>query len=276
MFDNKEFFKNSKNFFLTLLIVSSLFLFFNILNIKQNTSDFLYFIVRPVNSVALVSSSSVKDFVSVFGQVKTLRGEYYDLKEEYLSLKADKNLISVLEEENYLLKKQLGVLEEGEEFILAEVLFQDWSLRNESLLINKGREHGVEEGDVVVLENMFIGIVNQVEDFNSKVRLPTSKGNSLKVMIVDSEVGDEIQSSLSGIAVGHSNVLKVENIEMQGELEKGFVVLVNDEKVGKQLFLGNVASIEDDPTATFRSCSVNLPVEYTDLKRVFVSKGGLK
>ncbi len=273
MFDNKEFFKNSKNFFLTLFILSFLFLFFNILNIQQNVSETLAFLARPVNSVALTSSSSVKGFVSVFGQVKTLRSEYYDLKEDHLNLKADKNLISVLKEENYLLKKQLGVLEDEEDFILAEVLFQDWSLRNESLLINKGSEHGVKEGDVVVLGNMYIGIVNHVESFSSKVRLPTSKGNSLKVMIVGSEVEDEIQSSLSGIAVGHSNVLKVENIEMQGELEKGFVVLVNDEKVGKQLFLGNVTSIEDDPTATFRSCSVNLPVEYTDLKRVFVRKG---
>lgn len=272
MFDNKEFFKNSRNFTLTLVVISSLFLFSNILNAQKNVYDFISFTARPVNSLALSSTSSLKDFVGVFGQVRTLRGEYYDLKEEYLKLKSDKNLISVLEEENYLLKKQLGFSEEDEEFILAQVLFQDWSLRNESLLINKGSEDGIEEGDVVILGDMYIGVVNHVDSFSSKVRLPTSKGSSLKVMIVDPESGEGIRDSLSGIAVGHSNVLKVENIEMQGDLEKGFSILINDEKVGEQFFLGNVGSIEDDPTATFRSCSVSLPIEYSDLKRVFVRK----
>lgn len=276
MFNEKEALKNSKRFFLLLVGLSFFLLFFNLLGIQKSTSSFLDFLINPVQSSAIKSSNSVKSFVAVFSEVRTLRGEYYDLQERYLELKAEKNSISVLQEENFVLREQVGVKDDDVDFVLADVLFQDWALRNESLVLNKGLEDGVSKGDVVVVGNMYVGLISEAHDFTSKVRLPTSRASSLKVMIVDQERQEEpgVQESLSGVAVGHSNVLKVENIETHGELKEGFAIFTNDQKIGEHLYIGNVLSIDDDPTASLRSCTVDLPINYGDLKRVFVRKGG--
>lgn len=278
MFNEKDFLKNSKTFFLVLVFFSLFFLFLNIFSISKGVLEFGAFLTKPLDNAALSSSNSVKNFLGVFDEVKTLRGEYFDLQEQYLKLQAEENLISLLYEENLTLKKQLGVQEVQQELILAEVLFQDWALRNESLLINKGQEDGVNQGDIVSIGSLYIGIVSDVYDFTSKVRLPTSRASSLKVMILTDEVDfEEIafepQDYLSGVAIGYSNILKVENIETNGDLQEGFTIVLNDEKVGTHLYLGNVNIIEKDPTATLQTCSVKLPVDYANLKYVFVRKG---
>ncbi len=266
MFDEKEIFKNSRNFFLILVSFSSVFLLLNVFEIKQSFLELGTFLTKPVNSFAISSSDSLKGFFSVFSEVKTLRSDYFELQEKYLDIRSREEMFSLLEQENAVLKEQLGVEGFHGELILAEVLFQDLALRNESLLINKGSNDGVVVGDIVSIGKMYVGMINEVYEFSSRVRLPTSKASSLKVSIVS-------EASLVGIAVGYSNVLKVENIPIHGNFEVGDVILINDPKVGTHLYLGNVLAIDEEPTATLRSCRVELPVEYADLKYVFVRKG---
>jgi cell shape-determining protein MreC len=279
MFDEKGFLKNSKSFFLLLIFFSVFLLFFNFLGIQKKTVDSITFLTGPVDSAASASSESVKNFFGVFGEVRTLRSEYYDLQEEYLELKAEKNMMSLLKEENLTLKEQLNLENEQENLILAEVLFQDLALRDESLLINKGSRDGLSEGDIALIGRMYVGIVIEVHGNTSKVRLPTSRASSLKVMIFDNndEFGSEFfepKNFLSGVAIGQANVLKIENIETRGNLEEGYTILTNDQKIGTYLYLGNVLTIDEDPTATLRGCSVELPIDYSNLKRIFVRKGG--
>ncbi len=279
MFKEKDFFDNSKKFFLLLASCTLILLFLNFFAIQKTVADSIDFLVEPVSSAAFVSSKSLKEFLGVFGEVNTLRGEYYDLKEEYLKLKAESSFLPVLKEENLTLKEQLNVEFVEKDLILAEVLFQDWALRSESLIINMGREDGLNEGDVVLVGNMYVGLLIEVYENTSKVRLPTSRASSLKVMIINQDENlnlssFEPQSFLSGVAVGRSNVLSVENIEIRGNIEKGDTILINDAKVGTYLYLGDVLTVEEDPTATSRTCTVQLPIDYSNLKRVFIKKGG--
>ena len=278
MSEDKFFSKNSKRFSTFLLLCLFFIISFNFLGIKKNSEEFLFFLVKPVDSAAYSSSQSVKNFFQVFEEVRTLRSEYYELQEKYLDLKSRNNLLSLLEEENSMLRKQLNFENDNIDLILAEVLFQDLTLKNESLLINKGRNDGVEWGDLALVGNTYIGIVSEVYDYTSKIRLPISRASSLKVMILDSEFDFEKESfqpkeSLSGVAYGQANTLMVGNIEMLGDLNEGDIILTNDERVGDHLFLGNVLSIDEDPTATLRSCSVEIPIEYSNLKQVFIKKG---
>ncbi len=270
-----------KNFVILLIIFSSLLLLFNFWGMQKKVEATILLLTSPINSAAFNSSRSVKDFLGVFEEVRILRGEYYDLQEKYLELKAKENLKSLLIEENLTLKEQLGVEDDVdvEDLVLAEVLYQDIVLKDESLLVNKGEEDGLKIGDVAVVGGMYVGIVNEIFQNTAKIRLPTSRASSLKVMILDQEIIQEEESFepknyLSGVAVGHTNVLYVENIETRGELEEGYTVLINDSKIGKHLYLGNVLTVGEDPTATMRTCSIELPIDYSNLKRVFIKKGG--
>jgi len=277
MFNDREFFKNQKIFFLLLTLFCISLFFFNLFQTSKNVSNVVEAFVKPIEEVAFVHSESVKSFFGIFQEIKTLRTNYYDLQEEYLELEARQDMLILLEEENISLKEQLNIYSIGHEIIPAEVLFQDWSLRNESLLINKGSVDGIVQGDIVTIGLMYVGIVSDVYEFTSKVRLPTSRASSLKVMILENvlEFENEIsipQSFLSGIAIGYSNILKIENIETYGNLVEGSVIVLNDQKIGKYLYLGKVLSVDDDPTASLRSCTVEVPVDYSNLKFVYVRK----
>ncbi len=277
MFDEKGFLQNSKNFFIISILVCGILLFSNVLEFKKNILEIGTFFVYPIQNSSYFSSNSLKDFFGVFSEIKTLRSDYYELEEDYLRLKSESGLFYVLEEENMTLKKELGFEIEKEKLVMAEVLFQDLDLRNESLIINKGLKDGVFQGDIVVIGDLYIGIITEVYDFTSKVRLPTSRASSLKVMIVNQEHEDWATFSprdyLSGIAVGYTNTLKIENIEIQGDLREGYFILINDAKVGTYLYLGEVLHIDDDPTLALRSCTVGLPIDYANLKYVFIRRG---
>jgi rod shape-determining protein MreC len=275
MFEEKEFFQSPKLFFILLISFSVLFLVFHFVNIEKHFVNAGGVLVKPMQELASNSSKSIKNFFGVFHEIKVLRNDYFDIKEAYLKLESESNLLVLLKEENTSLKQQLGLDVEGTDILLAEVLYQDLNLRNESMLINKGQKDGLSVGDVVSMGNLYIGILAEVQEHTSKVRLATSRASSLKVMILDKDVDTsfEPQTYLTGIAVGYSNSLKIENIESHGELKEGDVIVLNDSKVGKFLYLGNVVSIDQDPTATLRSTNVSLPVEYTSLKYVFVERG---
>ncbi len=277
MFDNTESFENSKKFFLLLIVFSVFLLLSNLFFVKKNIVEFTNFLINPIQTTASNSSESVKGFFRVFPEVKTLRNEFNDLQEKYLKLQAESGALVLLKEENMTLKEQLGFEKNSEGLLLAEVLFQDLELQNESLLINKGFKDGVSQGDIVAVGEMYIGLIVEVSDFTSKVRLPTSRASSLKVMILNDE--EEISKEsfspsnyFSGIAVGYSSTLKIENVETTGEFKEGLPIFVNDPKVGIFLYLGDILSVDKDPTLSLRSGTIRLPIEYSNLKYVFVRK----
>ncbi len=269
MAEDKEIFKQTRVFFLVIFSVSFLLLFINFVGIKR---DFGAFLVNPVNEAAFTSAESVLDVFTVFDQMRSLREEYYDLKEEFLILKAQSDKVTLLVEENALLKKQIGLEEEQENLVLAEVLYEKTDWRMENLLLNKGSEDGIERGDLVVLGDTFIGIIVETTSQTSKVRLPTSRASSLKVMILEQDADDEIADFLNGIALGYSNMVRVENVGLIRDLEIGDPIIINDPKVGEYLYLGEVYSVGEDPTLTLQVADVKLPVDYQSLKYVFVRK----
>ncbi len=268
MADDKEIFKRSRFFFSVLFVLSFVLVFSNVLNLRSNYPVFL---INPIHDLAFRSAESVNNFFSVFGEMNTLRGEYYDLKEEYLVLKGESKSIPLLYQENAILKEQLSVEEEQEDLLLAQILHQDMDSRMETLVLNKGEEDGVRVGDVAVIGDIYVGIVIEATPKTSKVRLPTSRANSLKVMIlIDEENGDYDSAFSNGMAVGYANRVRIDNVELDDNLQEGDAIFINDPKVGGFLYLGDVLALDDDPTKTSQSGDVRLPVNYQGLKFVFI------
>lgn len=267
---DKDIFKQIQIFFL-LLVLSSVFLITS--NLFHFRKDFMYILINPINSVAFSSGESIRGFLGVFGEMKELRKDFYSLQQDYLVVKGENKSYVLLKEENILLKEQLGLEKKDEKLILAQILHQDMDLRTDNLILNQGEDAGIEKNDIVVMGDIYLGLVTEVASGTSKVRLPTSRASSLKVMILrEGESVQDLNVFLNGIALGHSNLVKVENIEMLGEFQEGDPVFINDPKIGEYLYLGSVQAIDDDPTETSRSCGIKLPVDYQTLKYVFVKR----
>ncbi len=269
MSEEKDILKEKKNSFGGILIILVVLLVLNFFNFDKGVfAD----IVNPINRAAIQSSESAKDFVYVFSRLENLKQDYYQLKEDYLILKARDEKISLIYEENEALKKQLEVVEESEELMKSKVLYQSTGARMENLLISSGKNDGVKEGDIVVIGDVYIGYITEVSENTAQVRLPTSRGSRLKVMILEDDSVDEKPGYLNGIAKGYVNFVRVENIDPVGDLEVGNSVFTNDPKIGEYLYIGEVSEIGDDPAEAFNSCVLELPISYTRLNYVFVKE----
>lgn len=269
--DRNSHIKSEKYFFPLVIFFALAFVGINYLPLKQLIVNVLDLGSQPIGEIAYTSSKSVGDFFSVFAEVKTLKADYYQLLEEHLRLEADSGMISLLKEENLALKKQLDFKNAEDSYLKAEILTNASSSENETILVNQGSLDGVQEGNIAVVGNIYIGIVTEVNSHSSKIRLPMSRASFLKVIIAKPEATDLLDTKiLNGVAVGYSNVIKVENIETKGDLGEGYSVIIKDPKVPKMLLLGKVFAIKEDPTASSRSVEIVPPVDYQYLKYLYI------
>lgn len=269
--DRNSHIKSEKYFFPLVILLALISVGINYLPFKQSIINALDLGSQPIGEIAYTSSKGVSDFFGVFQEVKTLKTDYYNLLEEHLRLEADSGMISLLKEENLALKKQLDFKNVEDSYLKAEILTNASSSENETVLINQGSAEGVQEGDIAVVGNIYVGVVTEVNNHSSKIRLPMSRASFIKVIIAKPEATDLLDTKiLNGVAVGYSNVIRIENIETTGDLEEGYSVIIKDPKIPKMLLLGKVFAIEDDPTASSRSVEVLPPIDYQYLKYVYI------
>jgi cell shape-determining protein MreC len=148
-------------------------------------------------------------------------------------------------------------------------------LENNLLRINKGKGEGIAVGDVVVLGNMYIGLVIEVDEKGSLVRLPSNTGSSLEAIVVEGDVEsarnmENISVLTKGVVKGVPDGIKIENMSMNAPIKNGDTVIINDTRVGEYLVLGTLTGLSENPAATSRSGYVSPILDYDKLMSVFV------
>ncbi len=115
------------------------------------------------------------------------------------------------------------------------------SRENSYILINKGKKYGIEEGDMVSSNGTLIGLVLEVNDNDSLVRLIIDSENKVSVKIIDEEVSyglvDNYKSSYLII-----NGIKNKNIKIGSKVyTTGISYIYNPD-----IYIGEVSKIVDD------------------------------
>jgi cell shape-determining protein MreC len=170
------------------------------------------------------------------------------------------------------LKKQITLGDLDQNYVLAKVL---GGVENNFIRVNQGQREGVVVGDVVVLGNMYVGIVVRVDSEGSLVRLPTNKASNLEIVVVKEQIKQEQLTEnpailTKGVVKGSVDGLRVENMSMNAPLQNGDVVVVNDVRVGQYLVVGYLVGLSENPAATSRSGYVLPILDYEKLITVFI------
>jgi rod shape-determining protein MreC len=257
-----------------IVIISSLI---GVLNIVKTP---LLFVFEPFYYYGNQMGSNVRDTFSFLGEIGDLKSENENLTQENILLTSENALYLNLKQENIALQKELELGDISVEKVEASVTSFDPS---GYLLLNVGSKENIKEGDVVSLGNTYIGRVVQISYGVSKVRTALSSDSILqieitrKVSIEDNveELGstfDRIQkeivhSVIKGTALG----IIAEDIKLGEDVKEGDYAIVNDEKVGAFLVVGQLEDITDDPTQPDLSAYVKPIVNYEELTYVFVN-----
>lgn len=263
-----------------LIIFMAGFLIINLAGLARYVSAGIEFITTPFMFSSSRAASSLALTLDSFTEISKLRNENNSLRIDLAQNRAKDGMLSTLIDENLALKKELKLGENEDQIIEAEVLSSFGKTEAGSLLLNKGSAEGVELGDTVRVGNIYLGSISNVTERSSTVMLPTNSGSVLSAFIlradfagkslkqISAEISD--QDEILGVAVGESSGIIIEDISNDAEIEEGYSVVTNDEKVGQYMFLGKILKVIEDPSAVEKQARVQPGIDYSELKYVFI------
>jgi rod shape-determining protein MreC len=188
--------QNLRKIIIFLIIIIFIFVL-NLTLFPENIKSFFFSVSWPVQKTLWQANVNLSNFTKnvfktndVIKQAADLELKNQELISQIISLKE-------LRKENEFLRQALEIdLAEDFQLILAQVISQD--VFQDSILINKGRKHGLSENlPVITNEKVVLGRIGQVYDNFSEVVLITNKKSSFDVKIVDQDI--------YGIARGKGN-----------------------------------------------------------------------
>lgn len=138
-----------------------------------------------------------------------------------------------------------------------------------SFILDKGTADNLTIGSAVIFEDNFVGKIEKMSRFQSRVLLPTSS---------ESNFAAKTQSGVSGVIKGQGNGEMVfENVLISEDLKAGDLVLTSADSdleggVAPNLVIGKILSVERNPSELFQKARVVPLIDYSRLTRVFILK----
>ena len=125
----------------------------------------------------------------------SLQEENKNLNLENIKLKKYELLAEIYENENVVLKKQLNLIPKGiPNFITSRAISAPGNIFNHSLLLNSGRKQGIEKGNAVLFNGVFVGQIVSVGNNSSRLLLISDVNSMIPVVVSN----NRIPSVLSG------------------------------------------------------------------------------
>ena len=119
----------------------------------------------------------------------SLKEENKNLYLENMKLKKYEILSNMYESENLLLKNQLNLVPQNiPNFITARAISAPGNIFAHSLLINSGRSVGIEKGNAVMFNGMFIGQIVSVGNNSSRVLLISDVNSMIPVVVSNNRI----------------------------------------------------------------------------------------
>ena len=271
----KAFTLADKNLFLPIAIVLMLLLIFlDGTKVLQPLRTGVSFLFQPISVDGSDLGSKINKKFGIIAQISKFQKEFNQMKLDMYGKDVNNSYFVVLQEERDALQKQLDLGNKENKYLMAKVLGGE---RTKSLRLNKGKSDGVNVGDAVSLGNLFLGVVDRVDEYSSKVMLPTAKGSSYEVFItkVGVEQGavkkDGVQVLSKAVIQGAGDHIRIENISTNSNVEDGDVVVISDPKVGDYLVVGKVVGLSSNPAETSRSGRVEMMLDSRYLMSVFIN-----
>ena len=222
---------------------------------------------KPVGLIMSSSVGRVPNFFKNLFHLQTILKQNHDLVNENLLLQSRLASLSEVSYENEILKKELGFSkkEVSADLTPAAVIGQSPGYLGE-IVIDKGKNVGLEAGQAVVSQGFLIGIVTEVRQNNSEVKLISDYNSLIPVVSQDSRGTGLLRGGLQGLII--------EDIPLN-------IVMKANEKIttsglGGQfpagIAIGTVGEIVSDKGEIFQKASVSSPIDFSKLEVIFVMK----
>lgn len=228
---------------LSLLLMAADSRFKYLSEIRQAFSVVIYPLQKLANVPAQIYDTASELFVS---QHLTDENEY--LKQRYLADRGQLQQLQALEAENIQLRKLLEATQRMEsKAVMAEILHVPRDPFNHKVMLDKGSQSGIQQGQVVVDDAGVVGQITRNSPWLSEVTLITDRDHSVPVQVVR----NGLRSVVSG--TGKDGTLELRYVAVNTDIEEGDMLVTSgiDGVYPPGLPVAMVSKIERNPTYIF-------------------------
>jgi len=257
----------SKHFkyLISVLVIVVLLTVFHSFGWVEPVESVLVEIPRPLVAVISSTGRGVGSFFGTFSSISNLNKQNAVLANSVTNLQEQISSFQEDRLENQLLKQELDFRATSQlKFLSANVIGKDPSGLSQSIIINVGSHDGVVSGDAVEAQGVFVGVVTEVSNLNSKVLLITDPQSSIDAEVTSN--GDK------GVLRGsYGSGISIEMISQTSSLTSGDRVVTAglSGEVPQGLLIGTIGDIQTGKNQLLQGASV---VPSVDLKNlIFVS-----
>ena len=223
----------------------------------------------PIQQVINKSTSSASNFLSTIAKISQLAKENKALKKENEQLLSEKTQSIEIEKENEILREQLDFQKRASFKLLpAEVIAKEPTNIQESIIVNIGKDKGVEKGMPVISSGMLVGKVSEVNFTSSHILLITNPNSIINVMLQESRA--------NGLAKGELGYgLVMESIPQDVKVNISDLVVTSGlgGNFPKGLLIGKVSEIISKQSEIFQSATLRPVLDFSKLELVFIIIG---
>ena len=234
-----------------IIVIGLLFIFRGII-FSDWQSKILLLFSKPVNSPIL----------NIF-HIGTITRENKDLKTKLIEATEKEYNVSVLENENKILKDELKIRTDSIETIGSNVIGKNPVLESGSVIINRGEKDGIKVGKAVVFQNFLVGTIEEVKENISTVRLIISSRTLIPVTIVEAGTSGLLKSGLDNLVV--EQVLTDKHINVGDKIVANNIGGTADANI----LIGEVSEIVSSPSDIYQTLKVKSPVDFVNLYFLF-------
>lgn len=266
--------------FLLLLFLSFLLLFLDQKNWISPVRGLMEKPVLAIEERMHVFNISISQSLNFFSYWRSGEKELMRLQGQLRQLALESGQLSACLEENEEMRRLLGApLPPQWKFLPAKVVGI-----SEKMRIDKGKQDGVEEGMMVVSENILVGKVVSVEERSALVQLPTDINSKIPVVVKKTGAAG-VQAR--GILLSQSGKLIVDRILQSEDVRVGDLVMTAGEGPPRpastrgelaegetgwlpDLLIGQIEEVLGREAEIYKKAQVFPLIDYQSLRIVFV------
>jgi len=255
-----------------ILIIAGFFLalgfILNATGVLQNVKNRFWKHLAPIDLVLDYTAAKVPPSIKGLFSIGIILRQNSNLISDNLMLQSKLARLSEVEYENEVLKKELGFLKEQKsaDYVPASIIGHSVSGYVKTVVIDKGEDAGLEEGQAVVSQGFLIGTLSRVRQNNSEITFITDFNSLVPVVLQNSRGTGLLRGGLQGLIV--------ENIPLNIETQKNEPVITSGlgGKIPTGIIVGNVDKVVSRQGEIFGKVSVNTPIDFSKIEVLLVVK----
>lgn len=268
-------YRNKKSGLLGIIITIVVLILIVIFSNKEaNTSFFENFankLVMPIQNGLTYVKNKVSGNSSFFTDISNLKTENKELQEKNSKLEQSLRELENIKTENETLKEYLGLTEKYGEYktIPGYVINKEINNYSKTLIINIGKQDGIEENMTVIADEGLVGHVISVTDNTAKIRTIVDTSSSISCLMSSSKDSIVCKGTLDS-----NTEIKAMYIPTDANLVQGDSV--DTSGLGgiypKGIHVGIIKKIVTTKNMTDRYALVETAVDFNKLNTVLVVK----